>query len=167
MAGYQGISKVSGVNITNIAKIGSITKDNIWSVSGEQRIPSLFKTLQNSDWASYTAGVNSASFVAVGSSSSRAFVYFQYDGHTNGDTYKFNFDKTGTSAFRTMACSISRDATFATDTSNLDISLDSGSVTKTITYNRGTGSTIYIGLIKDNASSTDTLNISNLTIIKQ
>ena len=168
MAGYQGIKSVSGVSIGNIAKVGSVTKANIWSLSGEQREASLFKALQNADWASYTAGKNSASFVAVGQSGARAYVFFQYDGHTSGDSYQFDFIKTGTqSDGRIMSCAAATNTDFTTDARKIAIGTDSGVTTKSIlNYSQAASGTIYLGVIKDNAASTDTLDIANLLITK-
>jgi hypothetical protein len=167
MAGYDGISKINGVAIGNVAKASGVLKANVWSVGGEQRQASLFRALQNSNWASYTAGKNSASFVAVGSSSSRAQVYFQYDNHSSGDTYNFSFTKTGTQGGRIMELRISQNADLLNTSGGgaVDLGTISGSTTQSISAST-TNSTIYIGFLKSNTASTETLDIQNLIVTK-
>ena len=93
MAETQGIAKINGVAIANVAKDGGVAKANIWSIGNTQRQASLFRVLLNQNWGSYTAGKNSASFSATGSGSSSAQAYFQYDNHSSGDIYNFSFNK--------------------------------------------------------------------------
>ena len=163
----QGISRISGTIVTNISRVSGSTLASIWSVSGEQRQASLFSTLQNTNWASYTLGSNNASFVAVGSSSSRAQVFFQYDNHSSGDTYDFEFDKTGTTGIRIFEVRISTNPDlFSVSGGGLvDIGAQSGLLKPSITAST-TNSTIYIGFYKGNSTSTDTLTIDNLLVTK-
>ena len=167
MAQTLGIAKINGVAIANVGKEAGVSKANIWSVAGEQRQASIFRTLTNTNWASYTQGKNSASFVAVGSSSARAQVYFQYDNHSSGDTYNFSFRKTGTQGGRVMELRISENADLLSFTGGgaVDLGALSGSLTQSITAS-STNSRIYIGFLKSNSASTDTLDISNLIVTK-
>lgn len=167
MSVTQGIGKINGVAIGNIAKEAGVAKANIWSIGGTQRQTSLFRTLLNSSWASFTQGKNSASFTAVGSSGTNAVVYAQYDGHVSGDSYTFTFNKTGTQPARTFAISVARNTGLDVDSQRAEISNLSGASTQSISnYTLGTGATIYIGIRKDSASSTDTLDITDLVITK-
>lgn len=167
MAVYEGISKVNGIAIGNIGKITGITKADIWSLSGEQRQASLFRTLTNNNWGDYTPGKNSASFTAKGANGIRGEVYFQYDNHSSGDTYNFSFDKTGTTAIRIFELRIST----ASDLLNLsgggitDVGPLSGANSFSITATTS-NSTIYIGFLKSSTFSTDTLVIDNLIVTK-
>ena len=45
MAGYEGISKVNGVAIGNIAKIGGRAKADVFNISSTPRQSNLYKTL--------------------------------------------------------------------------------------------------------------------------
>ena len=167
MSVTQGIGKINGVAIASIAKEAGVAKANIWSIAGSQRQTSLFTTLLNSSWASFTQGKNSASFTAVGSNGSNAVVYAQYDGHVSGDSYTFSFNKTGTQSTKTFAVGVARNTGLDVDSVRAEISNLSGASTQTISnYTRGTGATIYIGIRKDSASSTDTLDIKDLVITK-
>jgi len=163
---YRGISRYLGLANIYVENVNGVAKGNIWSVSGEQKEASLFRELTNADWASYTQGVNSATFVAVGSSSSNASVYFEVNGHTAGDIYDFKFDKTGTQATRIFSIRISTNSALTTDLRANDIGADSGATARSITYNE-TNSTIYIGFYKDNSGSTATLDITNFTCVRR
>lgn len=167
MAGYEGISKINGVAIGNVAKASGITKADIWSLSGEQRQASLFRTLTNNGWAAYAPRKNSASFSATGANGSRAEVYFQYDNHSSGDTYNFTFNKSLTQSIRIFELRVST----ASNLLNLsgggitDVGPLSGANSLSITATTS-NSTIYIGFLKSNTASTDTLIIDNLIVTK-
>jgi len=167
MAVSQGISKISGVVIGNIAKEAGVTKANIWSVAGEQRQPSLFRSLINSGWASYSQGKNSASFQVVGSASGRGFVYFANPNHTIGQTYNFTFTKDATDAGKIWSLMISSNTTFdATGESTaVSISSSAGTVNSSVTSNNTPTGNAYIGIVKDNATSTDSITVTDLIVI--
>lgn len=167
MAETQGISKISGTIVSNISRVSGSILTNIWSIEQTQRQASLFQTLLNTNWASYSQGANSASFQAVGSSSGRAQVYFQYDNHTSGDTYDFSFIKTGTTGGRIMELRISEDADLVDLTGGgvVDVGALSGSQSLSISAST-TNSTIYIGFLKANGASTASLEIQNLIVTK-
>jgi hypothetical protein len=166
MAVTQGIAKINGVAIGNVAKTGGVTKANIWSLSGEQRQASLFRTLQNSGFATYTPGKNSASFSATGSGTSTAQVFFQYDNHVAGNQYNFQFNLNATIAgSKIWACSLSADSSFTTDVVATGFTTNTtGAKTATsIAYNV-TNSTIYIGIKLTVSSNTSTCDISDLIV---
>ena len=165
MAVSLGISKINGVAIGNVAKTGGVTKANIWSLSGEQRQASLFRTLQNADWGSYTPGKNSASFTAVGNNS-RAFVYFENTAHSRGQVYNFSFTKDSTDGGKTWACVVSSNATFnATgQTSAVAIPTAAGATSLSVTASVTPNGTAYIGIVMDTASSTDSIQVTDLIV---
>tara|TARA_B100001093_G_C26643724_1_gene934388 strand:+ start:87 stop:590 length:504 start_codon:yes stop_codon:yes gene_type:complete len=166
MAVTQGVAKINGVAIANVSKDGGVAKANIWSIGSTQRQASLFKTLLNQNWGSYTAGKNSASFSATGSGSSSAQVYFQYDNHSAGDTYTFTFNKQNTTTTKTFACSASQNTAFDTsgNTQNIPIPTGTGVQSVTNTY-AGTNSTIYLAISLVGAS-TNTIEINDLIVTK-
>lgn len=166
MAVAQGISKISGVAIGNIAKEAGVAKANIWSIAGEQRQPSLFRSLINSGWASYSQGKNSASFQAVGSASGRGFVYFANPNHTIGQTYNFNFTKDATDAGKVWSLMISSNTTFDAvgQVSAVGISPSAGTVNGNLLANSTPTGTAYIGIVKSSATSTDSITVTDLIV---
>ena len=167
MAVAQGISKISGVAIANVAKEAGVTKANIWSVAGEQRQASLFRSLINSGWASYSQGKNSASFQAVGSASGVGFVYFANPNHTIGQTYNFTFTKDATDAGKIWSIMVSSNTTFdaAGETSAQGITNSAGAVSASIPANNTPTGTAYIGINKVSASSTDSITVTDLIVV--
>ena len=167
MAGYNGISKINGIAVGNIAKITGRTKADVFNISSTPRESNLYQALINDSWATYTQGVNYASFVAVGDSSGAAEVYFQYDSHSSGDTYNFTFNKTGTTGSRIFELRISEDSGLNSTTGggSFDVGASTGAVSTSITAS-STNSTIYIGFKKTSGTSTDTLTINNFRVTK-
>lgn len=166
MAGYEGISKVNGVAIGNIAKIGGRAKADVFNISSTPRQSNLYKTLTNSGWGSYTQGVNYASFVAVGTTTN-AWVTFTVTDHTAGDTYNFTFDKVGLNVDRTLALRISTDSSLATITGGADnnISRSTGAISLSLSAS-SSNSTIYIGFRKVSPSAIETLTINNFRVTR-
>ena len=166
MAGYTGIGKINGVAIGSIGKITGLVKTNVFDVSTTPRQTNLYKTLTNVDWGSYTQGVNYASFVAVGTTTS-AYVSFVVSGHTSGDTYNISYNKTGANVDRTIALRISTDANLGTITGGADenVSLLTGSQTTSLSAST-TNSTIYIGFRKVSPSAIETLTIGNFIVTR-
>ena len=132
MAESRGIASINGVAIANVGKDAGVSKANIWSIGNTQRQFSLFRTLLNSSWASFTQGKNTASFQAVGASGTNDVVYFQYDGHVSGDSYTFDFNKTGTQSSKTFAVSVARNTGLDNESVRAEISNLSGASTQTI-----------------------------------
>tara|TARA_R110002012_G_scaffold76453_1_gene192939 strand:- start:273 stop:776 length:504 start_codon:yes stop_codon:yes gene_type:complete len=167
MAVSHGISKINGVVISNIAKTSGTLKANIWSLSGEQRQPSLFRSLINSGWASYSQGKNSASFTAVGSSSGRGFVYFANPNHTIGQTYNFNFTKDATDAGKTWTLAVSSNVTFDAlgQLNGVALTSSAGAVNVSLVATNVPTGTAYIGINKANATSTDSITVTDLIVI--
>tara|TARA_R100000278_G_C5474878_1_gene165944 strand:+ start:1436 stop:1939 length:504 start_codon:yes stop_codon:yes gene_type:complete len=166
MAVSRGIASINGVAIANVAKDGGVTKANIWSISGEQRQASLFRSLINSGWASYTQGKNSASFTAVGSSSGKGFVYFSYPNHTIGQTYNFTFTKDATDAGKNWTITISSNNTFDAvgEINGTTLTPSAGAVNVSITANFVPTGTAYIGIIKTSPTSTDSIQVTDLIV---
>ena len=167
MAGYVGIGKVNGVAIGNIAKISGRAKADIFNISSAPRQSNIFVVLSNDgNWASYTAGKNYASFVAVGQSGG-ATVFFAASSHSSGDTYNFTFDKTGTQGGRIFELRVSQLSNLTTTTGGgaFDVGSSDGAVSTSITAS-SSNTTIYIGFRKVSSASTDTLNISNFRVTK-
>ena len=166
MAGYDGISKINGVAIGNVAKASGVLKANVFSVGGEPRQSNLYKTLTTNAWASFTQGVNYASFVAVGASGTNAQAYFTDTNHSAGDTYNFTFSKTGTFGGRKVEIRVSEIATLQNTSGggSFDVGSSSGSVSTSISTT-SSNTTMYIGFLSV-ASSTDTLDISNFIVTK-
>ena len=168
MAGYDGISKITGVAIGNVAKASGVLKTNVFSVGGEPRQSNLYKTLTDSGgWGSYTQGVNYASFIAVGQNGSNQTVLFTDTNHSAGDTYNFTFTKTGTFLNRIVELRVSQVDTLANISGGgaFDVGSSSGSVSTSISTT-STNTTMYIGFIKANFGSTDTLDIGNFIVTK-
>jgi len=166
MAVSRGIASINGVAIANVGKDGVVAKANIWSISGEQRQASLFRSLLNSGWASYSQGKNSASFTAVGSASSRGFVYFAYPNHTIGQTYNFTFTKDATDSGKVWTITISSNDTFDAvgQLNSTTLTPSEGAVNVYITANFVPTGTAYIGIIKQNATSTDSIQVTDLIV---
>ena len=168
MAGYTGIGKINGVAIANIGKLSGKAKADVFDVSSTPRQTNLYKTLTNSaGWLSYTQGVNYASFVAVGQSGSNQTVLFADTNHSAGDTYNFTFNKTGTFGNRIVELRVSQVDTLANTTGGgaFDVGSSSGAVSTSISTT-STNTTMYIGFIKANFASTDTLDIGNFIVTK-
>ena len=165
MAVSRGIRAINGVMIGNVAKTSGVTKANVWSLSGEQRQPSLFRTLLNSGWGSYTAGKNSASFTAV-SNNSRAFVYFENTAHARGQTYNFTFTKDATDGGKTWACIVSANATFNSGgtTNAVAMPTAAGATSVSVTASLVPNGTAYIGIVMDVATSTDSIQVTDLIV---
>ena len=166
MAQEFGIASISGVAIANVGKRSDVSKANIWSISNQQRESSLFRTLTNNGWASYTQGKNSASFTAVGSSSGRGFVYFANSNHTQGDTYNFNFTKDATDGGKTWSIAISSNTTFDAigQLNGASLTSSAGVVNTSITATNVPTGTAYIGITKASATSTDSIQVTNLIV---
>ena len=166
MAVTQGIAKINGVAIGNVAKTGGVTKANIWSLSGEQRQASLFRTLQNANFGTYTPGKNSASFSATGSGTSRAEAFFQYDNHVAGNQYNFQFNLNATIAgSKIWACSVAANSSFTTDVISTAFTTNTtGAKNVTSVAYNVTNSTIFIGVILTVSSNTSTCDISDLIV---
>ena len=167
MAVYEGISKVNGVAIGNIAKIGGRAKADVFNVSSTPRQSNLYRVLSNDgNWGSYTAGKNYASFVAVGQSGGST-VFFAYGSHSAGDTYNFTFTKTGTFGARIVELRVSEVDTLLSTTGggSFDVGSSSGSVSTSITAS-SSNTTLYIGFRKVSTASTDTLDIGNFIVTK-
>ena len=154
--------------IANVAKDGGVTKANIWSIGNTQRRASLFRTLSfTANWGSQSIGKNSASFSVTGDgTNSGQAVYFQYDNHTSGDTYTWDFIKNATGG-KIYACAISTSNTFpASSQTSLSgftsAAAGSQNISRTITF---TTSTIYIGFLLT-TTSTDTLEVQDLIVTK-
>ena len=93
-------------------------------------------------------------------------VYFQYDNHTSGDTYTWDFIKNATGG-KIYACAISTSNTFpASSQTSLSgftsAAAGSQNISRTITF---TTSTIYIGFLLT-TTSTDTLEVQDLIVTK-
>ena len=168
MAETQGIAKINGVAIANVAKDGGVAKANIWSIGNTQRRASLFRTLTTTgNWGTYTAGKNSASFSATGDGTNASqAVYFQYDNHSAGDTYTWDFTKNATSG-KVYACVVAQSNTFPADSTTsltgfTSASAGSQNISRTINF---TTSTIYIGFLLT-VVSTDTLEVKDLIVTK-
>jgi hypothetical protein len=166
MAGYNGIANINGVAIGNIAKMTGLTKQSVWNIASAPRESNLYQSLTTNAWASFTIGVNYASFVAVGASGSNAEAYFTDTNHSAGDTYNFSFIKTGGFGARNVEVRV------ATNTSLLDItgggSTDVGAMTGSQSFSistTSTNTTMYIGFIGVNVFS-GTLDISNFIVTK-
>ena len=154
--------------ITNVAKEAGVTKANIWSIVGEQRQASLFRTLLNQNWGSYVAGKNSASFTATASGSSSAQVYFIHTNHTAGDTYRFTFNKGNLTTTKTFACSASENTSFDTsgNTLNIPIPTSTGSQSVDVTY-PSSSSTIYLAVsLVGVASASNSIQVNDLLVNK-
>tara|TARA_Y100000385_G_C12996519_1_gene595196 strand:+ start:569 stop:1072 length:504 start_codon:yes stop_codon:yes gene_type:complete len=167
MAVTQGISKISGVGIANVAKEAGVAKANIWSIAGEQRQASLFRSLINSGWASYSQGKNSASFQAVGSSSGKGYVYFANANHTIGQTYNFNFAKDATDAGKVWTLAVSSNATFDAvgELNGGALTSSAGAVNVSLVATNVPTGTAYIGINKSDDTSTDSITVTDLIVI--
>lgn len=167
MAEIQGIAKINGVLIANVAKDAGVAKANIWSIGNIRRQTSLFKSLSNQNWASYSQGVNQGSFTATGSSSSTAQVWFQVTGHTSGDTYQFDFTKGNTTPTKVFSCAASNSTAFdaSSNTLNIPIPTGTGVQSVSVTY-ADTNSTIFLSISKVLQSSTESITIENLVVTR-
>ena len=168
MAVTRGIAKISGVPVATISKDSGVAKDNIWSFNGEQREASLFSTLTNTGWASYTQGKNSASFTAVGSSSGRGLVYFANPNHTQGDVYNYNFTKDATDGGKTWSLAVSSNATFDAigELNGVALTTSAGVVNASVIASNIPTGTAYIGIIKAKPTSTDSIQVTNLIVTR-
>ena len=166
MAQEFGIASISGVAIANVGKRSAVSKANMWSTSGQQRQASLFRSLINSGWASYSQGKNSASFQAVGSASSKGFVYFSNPNHTIGQTYNFTFTKDATDAGKIWTITISSNDTFDAvgELNGASLTPSAGAVNVSITANFVPTGTAYIGIIKASPTSTDSIQVTDLIV---
>ena len=166
MAEYKGIAKISGLDVSSGSyKVNGRLNSDIWDISSAPRQSNLYKTLTNSSWGSYTQGRNYASFVAVGDSSSTAYVLFAITDHTAGDTYDFEFNKTLTQGARIFELRVSEasNLTSISGGGQVDVGALSGSQSTSITAS-SSNSTMYIGFIKTSTTSTDTLDIGNFRV---
>lgn len=166
MAESRGIASINGVAIANVGKDGGVSKANIWSIGNIQRQASLFKTLQNQNWGTFTQGKNSASFEGVASGSSSAQTYFQYDSHSAGNTYRFTFNKANSTTTKTFACSASENLAFDTsgNTLNIPIPTGTGSQSVDVTYT-SSSSTIYLAVsLVGIASASNSIVVQDLLV---
>ena len=167
MAETQGIAKINGVAIANVAKDGGVAKANIWSIGNTQRQFSLFRTLTTTaNWGTYTAGKNSASFSATGDGTNASqAVYFQYDNHSAGDTYTWDFTKNATVG-KTFACVVAESTSFPSDSSTSVSGMTTAAGATTVSRSvNSTSSTVYIGFLLASVS-TDTLEVTDLIVTK-
>ena len=167
MAETQGIAKINGVAIANVAKDGGVAKANIWSIGNTQRRASLFRTLSfTANWGSQSIGKNSASFSVTGDGTNASqAVYFQYDNHSAGDTYTWDFTKNATVG-KNYACVVAESTSFPADSttslSGMPTAAGAASVSRSINF---TTSTVYIGIFLGSAV-TDTIDVTDLIVTK-
>ena len=162
MAVSRGISNMSGVPIASVASKNGVSKANIWDVSGEQRQPSLFKTLSEDGAKTFAQGRNSASFIVSGSN---ARVYFPFAFNADNTNYKFIFNISGLSQGGWI-CAISRSADFANDIMD-GINIGSSNGSKSIVVNSGGDRVrdVYIGIWNDpNLGNRDKIDVTNLLV---
>ncbi len=162
MAVSRGISNISGVPIASVDTRIGVPITNIWDVSGEQRAPSLFKTLSEDGAATFTQLRNSASFRVAGSN---ARVYFDFPLNATNTNYKFIFNISGLRAGGWI-CAISTSTDFANDIfAGVNIGASNGN--KSIVVNSGgtRDRSVYIGIWNDPAlGNRDRIDVNNLLV---
>tara|TARA_Y100000385_G_C12866077_1_gene539400 strand:- start:45 stop:542 length:498 start_codon:yes stop_codon:yes gene_type:complete len=162
MAQEFGIASISGIAIANVGKRSTVSKANIWSTSGQQRQPSLFKTLSEDGTTTFIEGKNSASFKVSGSN---ARVYFPYTFNGININYQFVFNISGLRAGGWI-CAISTSTDFANDIfAGVNIGASDGN--KSIVVNSGStrDRDVYIGIWNDpNLGNRDTVIVSDLLV---
>ena len=162
MAQEYGIGKLSGVPISSVGKMGIVPKANVWSRNGEQRESSLFRTLSDAGWATYTAGKNAASFTATSASGVLGIAMFTYTQNDGRKTYTFTFNKNAATSAGAWIIAASTTPDFSNiliPTSSID---GSGNITASIPVKDRT-ERIYLGIISS-PSNTQTASISNLIV---
>lgn len=165
MAQEFGIASISGVAIANVGKRSAVTKSNIWSTSGQQRQASLFKSLSNQNWTSYTQGKNSASFSVASANGAVCAVYFSVANHTQGTTYNLNFTKTATISGKSWGIVASVNTNFGgAGTQGVAMPTAAGVANVNLGTNLVPSGTIYIGIIFNAPSGSDTLQVTDLIV---
>ncbi len=165
MAQEFGIASISGVAIANVGKRSAVSKANMWSTSGQQRQASLFKTLSNQNWSSYTQGKNSASFSVATANGVACAVYFSVANHTQGTTYNLNFTKSATIGGKSWSIVASVSTAFGgSGTNNTAMPTASGVANVNLITSLVPSGTIYIGIVFNAASGSDTLTVSDLVV---
>lgn len=163
MAEEFGIASISGVPIANVASKNGVAKSNIWSTSGQQRQASLFKSLSNQNWGSYTQGKNSASFSVATANGAVCAVYFSVANHTQGTTYNLNFTKSATISGKAWLCSASVSTNFGGSGTNATaLPSAAGATSVNVATNLVPSGTIYIGIVFNSPSASDTLEVRDL-----
>ena len=162
MADTLGIANISGTSIANLENRSGTSKANIWDINGEQRQSSLFRTLSDAGWATYTAGKNAASFTATSALGVVGISMFPYADNDGRKTYNFSFNKNVGTNRDEWVIAASLSSTFNPPflaTTSID---GSGNITASISVTNRTQS-IYLGILSSNRN-TQTASISNLIV---
>tara|TARA_B110000908_G_C10069506_1_gene364428 strand:- start:216 stop:713 length:498 start_codon:yes stop_codon:yes gene_type:complete len=162
MAVERGIGSINGISIANIGKIGVVEKANMWSKCGQQEQASLFRSLLNGGWQTYSQGKNNASFTCTSENNrTSGRTYFQYIGNNGRMRYEFTFNKSsGTNRGEWLvAASLYSDFRTLIGSSAID---GSGNITASFVVSDST-SAIYLGIVSSPTNSQSS-SINNLIV---